>query len=79
MGRQTRIPASLFEAVREGKMRQAQAAREAGVTRQAFEQAFRTFRVQKLREQSGWLPAVRVAEKTAARVAEKANRSKPRR
>jgi hypothetical protein len=62
MGRQTRIPASLFEAVRDGKMRQAQAAREAGVTRQAFEQAYRTFRVQRLREQSGWLPAARVAE-----------------
>jgi hypothetical protein len=51
MGRQTRIPANLFEAVRDGKMRQAAAAREAGVTRQAFEQAYRTFRVQQLRRE----------------------------
>jgi hypothetical protein len=60
MGRQTKIPAKLFEAVRDGKMRQAEGARQAGVTRQAFEQAFLTFKIQQLRQQSGWELLARV-------------------
>lgn len=52
MGRRTKIPAGLFAAVRDGDIRPAEAARNAGVTRQAFDQTFRTFRVQQMRQRS---------------------------
>lgn len=52
MGRKTQIPAAAFAAVRDGDIRPAEAARQAGVTRQAFDQSFRTFRVQQMRQRT---------------------------
>jgi hypothetical protein len=52
MGRSSKIPDRLFAAVRDGDMTQSEAARQAGVSRQAFEQAFSTFRVSQVRQRS---------------------------